>query len=240
MGENIMKFTIGTVYSRISQFIAQDFSLLLGILVMTYSLPIFAVTYMSAQLGDPSGMGVVTSLAEFFATTFNLCLVAFLAEARQSGTPFKLGKAAEAARSNLLPLFGVSIVTGFIIILGTILLIVPGIIATIGLCVAAPAYIYEKRTGITDAARRSWTLTQNHRLIIAGIYLPLIVGFALIIALLVILPERFDSALLMSTISTVSGSIVTFVTCVFSVIIYTSLREVKEGQTPAVTAAVFD
>jgi len=207
---------------------------------MTYSLPIFAVTYLSTLLGDSSGMSIVSSIAEFFASTFNLCLVAYLAEARQSDSPFNLGKATARVRENLLPLFGVSLVTGLLIIFGTILLVIPGIIAAIGLCVAAPAYIYEKRTGITDAARRSWALTKDNRLTIAGIYLPLIAGFVLIIAILFSLPEMFEGALLLSIVSTISGSIATFVTCIFSIFIYLTLRETKEGHTPEVTAAVFD
>lgn len=234
-----MKFTIGTIYSRVSQLIAQDFSRLLGILVLSYSLPIFAVTYLTTLMGD-NGVGIISNIAEFFATTLNLCLVAFLIEARQSDKPFKLSNDISKVRGLFLPLFVVSLITGLLIFLGTILLIVPGIIAAVGLCVAAPAYIYEKRTGVSEAIKRSWKLTQDYRIIIGCIYLPLIAGIGLIFFVIFSLPETFNMPLLIAAVSMVSGSISTFFLNIFSIMIYITLREVKEGHAPDVTAAVFD
>lgn len=241
-----MKFTIGTVYSRLSQFIAQEAGLILSILLLVYIFPTLTFSMLTVTTGDNPLINLLGSVIDFIASTLSFCLMAFLFEARLTGKAFAIKSSLLMGRQYLLPIFGISLFNGLVIGFGTLLLIIPGIILFVGLCVAIPAYIYEKRTGISDSLRRSWELTRNHRLTIAIIYLPLLSAMALLIFVLFqfygsFSPDDVLPALLIdAVIFTLVGSLITVTFNLLSIIIYTTLREVKEGQTPDVTAAVFD
>jgi hypothetical protein len=73
-----------------------------------------------------------------------------------------------------LPLIGVALVTGIGVVLGLILLIVPGIILALMWCVATPARVVEP-IGVIDALSRSQALTRGHRWIILGLWVLILV-----------------------------------------------------------------
>lgn len=82
-----------------------------------------------------------------------------------------------------LPLIGVGLIFGFAISLGFVLLIVPGIIIMLMWSVAAPAVVVE-RDGVFRALRRSQELTKGFRWKIFGLFLILLVIYALLFTVL--------------------------------------------------------
>jgi hypothetical protein len=74
------------------------------------------------------------------------------------------------------------IVTSFVVVLGFLLLIIPGLILLSGLALATPAMVIESLPSATGAMGRSWSLTRGHRgkilsaLFVVGLlmYLPFI------------------------------------------------------------------
>lgn len=77
-------------------------------------------------------------------------------------------------------LIGLGILTSFVIVLGFMLLIIPGVILTCGLALSTPAMVIESQASATAAMGRSWALTRGYRtkifvaLVVVGflMYLP--------------------------------------------------------------------
>ncbi len=102
------------------------------------------------------------------------------------GEPLSIGSSFEGAKSRIAPVLGGSILMGLGILLGFLLLIVPGVIAALRWYVFVPTLVIE-RSSVDGALRRSWNLTQGHLGRIFGIFvLIMCIGFA--VGMLVILP----------------------------------------------------
>jgi hypothetical protein len=78
-----------------------------------------------------------------------------------SGRRASLGSCVSAALKVLLPLIGLSIVSTLGMMLGLILLVVPGIILALGWSTAVPVKIVE-RAGVFESLSRSWALTSGY------------------------------------------------------------------------------
>jgi hypothetical protein len=79
-----------------------------------------------------------------------------------AGRPVRFGPMIAAGLRRAIPLVGVGIVAGAMVMGGFLLLVVPGIIVGCAVGVAVPAVVAEK-IGPVAAIRRSWGLTRGHR-----------------------------------------------------------------------------
>lgn len=70
--------------------------------------------------------------------------------------------ALRATASLILPQVGVAILTAIAVVVGYMLLVVPGIIATLALLVASVALV-DRQGGVIAAMRESWRLTKHNR-----------------------------------------------------------------------------
>lgn len=131
-----------------------------------------------------------------------------------------------------------AILVGLATIAGVALCIVPGIIVAVGLFVAVPALMVEQASP-TEAMRRSWTLTEGHRLPIFFVVLTL---FLLGLGVSVL------SGMVMTAFGVLASTLVDFgwqviaaaFQGVFAAVAYHDLRVVKEGLGEDELAAVFD
>jgi hypothetical protein len=62
-----------------------------------------------------------------------------------------------------LRVFGASLASGIIIVLGIVCLVVPGLVAASGLWLATAIAVAEPERPVTASIERSWTLTRGHR-----------------------------------------------------------------------------
>ena len=147
-----------------------------------------------------------------------------------------------------IPAFAVGILVGLGVGLGLLLLIVPGMMLAVRWSVAVPVRVAEGQ-GINSALARSATLTRHHRWAIFGAFLILWVGFIVLTMVLTaaatLLPHAGGdptsvtrgapyillSAALVTALSTFSAA--------GAAVIYTELRNVREGGDPERVAAVF-
>lgn len=174
----------------------------------------------------------------------NLSMVTEIAILRASGKPAKLGKAFTDALGNILPLIGVSIVTGLIVLGGTLLLIVPGIIWALATMVAVPALVGQPGLGVGGAVSRSFELTRNHRwlllgiLIVAALFLFVVgIGYGLSEGLI---PAATDWGIVTRrVVDIVFDGAIDAVTNIFMAAIYVGLRLSKEKTAPDTAAEVF-
>jgi hypothetical protein len=152
--------------------------------------------------------------------------------------PVRLTESLNVGLGRFLPLIGLAFVAGFLIVLGLILLIIPGLILYTTWFVAVPACVVE-RCGPWTSLRRSRELTKGYRWKL----------FALALLLLVV---SFGSSLVASGLAALAGPIVGLggqliwngIWAAFSAIViavtYYELRVAKEGVDIDQIMAVFD
>jgi len=152
--------------------------------------------------------------------------------------PVRLADSLNVGLRRFLPLIGLAFVAGFLIVLGLILLIIPGLILYTMWFVGVPACVVERR-GPWTSLRRSRDLTKGYRWKL----------FALALLLLV---ANFGSSLIGFVLGALAGPIVglggqliwTGIWAAFSAIVitvtYYDLRVIKEGVDIEQITAVFD
>lgn len=163
-----------------------------------------------------------------------------------NGKATSFDKAFSVGVQKFLPLLGLGIVAGLGMMLGYMLLIVPGVILTVLWSVAAPAVVVEKR-GIFESLQRSRDLTRGFRWPVFGllvIYMVLtwVVSIA-IGGLNLALGGSFGVAPNLA-VNLITGPVVNVLSGVVAsagvASLYYELRTAKEGANPEDLASVFD
>ena len=202
-----------------------------------------------------SGLGLTgeaARVADLLGSVVSVATGAFLDGALISATISDLngrkltfGQMMSAASSAWLPLVGVSLLYGSGVVLGLILLVVPGLLLLTMWAVTSPVAAVE-RTGVYAAFHRSAELTRDHRWAIFGLYAA--TGLAiLLLAFTVAVPltlfQHAGSGPLPPHAHELGSAVVSvalnMLTAVFSACLYHELRTDKEGGAPRAVADVF-
>jgi hypothetical protein len=139
---------------------------LLLVTLITGAIPLAISVYL-----DSAG-GPLLNLPLYFANlVLNAILGAiaaaaatFIVSESYMGRKITAGDALRRAAPFIGRLIGLGILTSFVVVLGFMLLIVPGLILVSGLALATPAMVIESQPTATGAMGRSWALTRGHRL----------------------------------------------------------------------------
>ena len=158
-----------------------------------------------------------------------------------SGRPADVGGSLTAALALLPALIGLTVLTSIILIVGFILLIVPGIIFYVIFSVAVPVLV-EERPGIIGSLERSVALTRGSRWQVFGVLVVYILFYMAISMVLGVVggvagQQSLVAQLFVSTVIGVAGTLV-FAALLAS--LYVELRTVKEGATTESLAAIFE
>lgn len=148
-----------------------------------------------------------------------------------------------------VPLVGVAIVTSIGVMLGMILLIVPGIFLALMWAVAAPAVVVEGG-GVFRPMKRSGELTRNHRWAILGLVVIYLVISLIIQGVLAVAFGSMDAAMAESLyfgnapLGAVAGSALravlgSVISSAGAAALYFELRTAKEGVSTEELAKVF-
>lgn len=236
-------FRVGDVFSTSFSIFGRRFLAFL-ILAVVIFIPVIAFGLIvggGALAADATAAFGVTAVIAVFLTiaaqiaTQGASLFGVVQEAR--GQAFSIGEAISAGLRSILPLLGVAIVTGILIAIGTLLLVVPGLILMCMFYVVAPVCVAE-RAGVFGSISRSVDLTKGYRWQIFGIVVVLwVAGFAIsYVSQRIFLPMGVAGYLitqLLTIIVTAFGAVVTGVS-------YYRLRVAKEGIDISQIARVFD
>jgi uncharacterized membrane protein len=229
------------------------------------SIPVLLVSfYMTRQPAVPAiaagvrGTAALTNLRAFYSTT----LLAFLVQvvctyllqgavvqgaiSDLNGIPARLGDSLSAGFRVFVPILAIAFLSYLGMMLGFILLIVPGIMVAVAWAVVVPVKVVEQ-TGVTESFGRSRALTKGYRwkiFALALLYFVLAVLMGLVTRpLLGASLFRPDLSLLgtpLVLVSWVERVILSAVTAVGIASIYYELRLVKEGAGAEQLAAAFD
>ena len=115
------------------------------------------------------------------ASTLPLSILAVFAQTYIVTAALRVGldPAAQAAIRPLFGrVFGVSILTTLAILLGGLLLVIPGVFLLIRWWVTVPIAL-DRDVGVTEAMRESWALTASHWVSILGLFLVLLAFIAI-------------------------------------------------------------
>ncbi len=251
--------SIGRVFERSFSTIAHNPIVVLGLALVIGTIPGLLVAYLflSVGLGTPqadisSGMIAGLMTAMFLSMVVSLAIGAVVqgaltraTVAESEGHRASFGECLSIGLRFFLPQNALGIIVGIGVVLGLILLIVPGIILLLMLSVAAPAVVVE-RDGVFAALRRSAELTKGARWKILGLFLVVVAGYWLISLILgfvglesAVTPETagFSASSLVG--GTLLGTLFNAVWGTVQPALYIELRQWKEGASVEALRDVF-
>jgi hypothetical protein len=157
------------------------------------------------------------------------------------GRQTTVGDCLRVGFANVVPVLGVAILSGLIIVAGIILCFVPGLIAMTVLAVAVPVAIQEReKRDILVALRRSAALTEGYRWDVFGVLFvigAINLGVGIVVGVLFGMTGHIEQARL---IAQVIGILVGGLGATAPAVMYYRLRSVKESVDVRDIASVFD
>lgn len=199
-----------------------------------------------AHIGHFYGMtGIVSLVALVLGSMLQAALVHGTVS-DLNGKKASFGDCLQTGFRTCLPVIGLSLLFGFALVIGIVLLVVPGVLMFLAWAVIVPVLVVEN-TGVFGAFGRSSELTKGHRWAILG--LAVVVWLISFVLQLVIMP--FQSALTLAggglfavtpllAVTGIVNVITTTIVAVGTASVYYELRSIKEGIGPEQLAAVFD
>jgi hypothetical protein len=153
-----------------------------------------------------------------------ICIVASQA---MQGKALHLRDAIQSGLQRYFALLGVLMVVGLRVVLGCLLLIVPGIINAIAAAVATPVCVIENRSPL-QSVQRSASLTHSNRSRVLCLFLIPILGGAALIGLEFALGSRVEGPA-QAFANLFTRSVVSAYLSVLTVVLYYHLKAHKEG-----------
>ncbi|HEY3220138.1 MAG TPA: hypothetical protein VGJ80_05335 [Gemmatimonadales bacterium] len=213
----------------------RHFALVAGIAVVCEGIPTAMDVYLDLTGGASQNPGL--SLLDRVLTVVGSVLVTgatvrVVSEAYLGRTPL-FGDAMRFAGSRFGTIFGANLMSGFLTILATLALVIPGIVVACGYSVAAQAAALESGSS-SEALVRSWSLTKGFKwkalalgAVSVGLILVVYVGAGVLGGLLGGVMGGLDTLLVVFA-ACVSLIIYPLISCVFTLFYY-DLRVRKEG-----------
>ncbi len=182
---------------------------------------------------------VVSLIAAFALMPVCQAIILFGAFQDMLGRDFAIGESLRRGLARIFPIFGMLIVEGLALIVGFMLLFVPGYMLFTAWYVALPALVVE-RTGPVGSLSRSAALTKGHRWKIFGIIFVMGIVAGMIGAVVNVVGLSFHNGTAFAIVQYVFQGLVIAFKSVVGVVLYHDLRAAKEGINTERIAAVFD
>jgi hypothetical protein len=236
-----LEFRIGRAMSRGFEVLFGNFFVFIAISAIAAA-PLFLFT-LASTIGvhstAASAAAIVGLLLHFVLAALCQAMIVYATFQALRGRPVRAGESMARGLQRLGAVLLTSIVTGIIVGIGTILLVIPGIIASVIMCVAIPACIVE-RLGPVESIERSSYLSRGYRWPIFGAFFALGIAEIIAGALITGLTKGSELVWLDPAITAVWNTLVTAYQTVLVAIIYHDLRVVKDGIDLEHIASVFD
>lgn len=239
---------------RVGSVLGKSFSILFGNIVSFMALtviiflPLFPFVILFAWLFDSLSagsvdaasiivLGVVIGLTVMFLYLVLTATLTYATFQDLRGRRATIGKCLSNGWSRALPVLGVAVLALIAILVGSILLVIPGLIVLTMLWVVIPVAVVE-RPGVMASLRRSSELTKGNRWRIIGIYFLMTLLSSLLSVVISLV------SLGVPALEAVLGLAQFALLCAFNSVVmavaYHDLRVAKEGVSVEEIAAVFD
>jgi uncharacterized membrane protein len=234
------EFRVGQVLNRSFTLLSRNF-LLFFVVTAVAALPNVLISQSSGRnvsgaTAAWAGVGLVVTV---ILQMLSQAVVLYGAFQDMRGRPIDLGEALRVALSRLLPIIGVAICVSVGVFLGSLLLVVPGLILLTMWYVATPVCVVEQKGPLSSMGRSS-ELTKGHRWKIFGMLLLVIIGGIIVSAILLGVLALAGSAVLEILGNLLWNGVWGAFYATFAVVTYHDLRVAKEGVDVHEIAAVFD
>jgi hypothetical protein len=232
---------------RIGQVLSRAFNVFFKH-IMTFTLIATGVVLPFVLLGalgssaPPDQRGVMTLMAfvlYLFLAPLATAVILYGAFQHMRGHPVHLGESVSRGLARFLPLIGLMILQTLGVLLGSILLIIPGLILMVMWYVAVPVCVVE-RTGPVESLSRSQELTKGFRWKLFGLYLLVLIIGAVGGSILPVVGEALAGIWGQVAVQLVWQGLAQAFGSVLIVVAYYYLRVAKEGMDIEGIAAVFD
>jgi len=184
-------------------------------------------------------IGAVSLIALFTLRPICQAIILFGAFQDMLGRDFPIGESLRKGLSRIFPIIAMLIVEGLALVVGFMLLIIPGYMLFVAWYVALPVLVVE-RLGPVASLRRSAELTKGHRWKIFGIIFVMGIVIGIIGAVINAVALAFHNHAVYMTVEYVSQAVAIAFESVVGVVLYHDLRAAKEGINTQRIAAVFD
>lgn len=214
-------------------------------------MPIPGVTAPSAAAFDPAVAAAPPTLPQGFWLAYLATMLLFLVEAGaithgvinyMAGKRVSLGAMIATGVRRLVPLLVVGVLCYLLVLVGFVLLVVPGVILGCALVAAIPAVVVE-RPGVFGAIKRSFALTKGKRFAIFVAFLVFLVvtmGVTMIGGFLLPQLTASFSPMLGTWLGLALNVVFGTLLWVAPGVVYHDLRVAKDGVSTAQLVAVFE
>ncbi|MET0295009.1 MAG: hypothetical protein ABW042_08320 [Phenylobacterium sp.] len=155
------------------------------------------------------------------------------------GRPTRLPELLMAGVRTFVPMALITTLTTLGMLLGLMLLLVPGVILMLMWYVALPANISE-RLGILASLARSAELTRNNRLMILVLFIIIVAVSWVVARLAEALATSIAAGQAAALTQVIAAALTTPFSTVIGAVLFVELRRIKEGGGPGGLAAYFD
>lgn len=169
-----------------------------------------------------------------------------------AGETVSIKASAKTALKMLFPVIGIMILYTFGIMMGFVLLVIPGVLLMLGWMIAVPVLLVEKR-GVTESLGRSWELSKGYKRWILLILVILTVISLVLTTILTFISVPFGDPntaaftggsltfwLVYASMSAIAQALAVMINASAAAAIYYEIRDLREGITPMSIASVFD
>jgi hypothetical protein len=235
------EFRIGRVFDRTTSVYTRNF------LVFTLVPLVAYLPSLLLQSGATTASYQNTNWAVVLIATILTVMLGLLSQAilvygsfqDMRGKQVNIGESFNIGISRLVPILGLTLLEGLCVMVGFMLLIVPGVILITMWFVAVPVCIVE-RQGPWQSMMRSGELTKGHRWKIFGIILLLYLVSAIVAYILTSVVGAIGGSILALIATLIWNGIWGAFFAIFVVVTYYELRSAKEGIDLEQIASVFD
>ena len=234
-------FKVGRVLNRTSSLLARNFLTFFIVTAVAY-LPTLLMTKSStdaAASGEGLGLFLFLLFLAVVLSMLSQAVVVYGAFQDMRGRPVNLTELLQVGLNRFFPIVGLAIAMSVLIVLGFILLIIPGLYLLTMWFVATPACVVEQ-LGPSDSMRRSAELTRGYRWKMFGLMLVLLVISAVVTPLIDSTLEDMGGGAVPLIAGLIWNGVWGAFYAIAAVVSYHDLRVAKEGVNTAQIAAVFD
>jgi len=185
-------------------------------------------------LGDHAVLFLAIVLLSLVCTAFAVAATTSIVSGAYLGHTIAPRDALARAGGVIGRLIGITLMTGFAVFFGFLLLIVPGVIIMTGLILASTVAVLEPGLSATQAMGRSWELTRGYR---GKIFITVFVSYLILAVPAIAVTLIVGIATLVAPVPTVASTVLSGVLQIFALpliyvvvtVLYYDLRVRKEG-----------
>ena len=233
------EFRIGQVFSQSAAVLSRHF-LLFFVVALVAGLPRVLLEAGETEIGGQAyGRILIGLFLSIILSTLAQAVLVYGAFQDMRGRPVNLGDCLRVGLGRFFPIIGLAICVTIGIMVGLLLLVVPGIILAVMWFVATPACVVEQ-LGPMSAMGRSSELTKGHRWKIFGMLVLVVIGAGIIGVIIGALLGLTGSTILVTLGTLAWAGVWGAFYAIFGVVTYHDLRVAKEGVDVHQIASVFD